>query len=252
MHLGGQHKGHNCWNGVEVRGIADPERYPAYYRQNFHYQSGGWFTEESADLYDTQVEVLFTGAADVMRRCVLGELARQMKGHRQAEIRYLDLACGTGRFLAQTLDAFPRLKATGLDLSPSYTEKARRAVKKWTQAEIVQGQAEALPFDSESQDFIISIYLFHEIPPRVRKMVAGEIARVLKPGGKFIFADALQYDDNPDLNSLLEYFPEGFHEPYFRSYLTENFDQMFSAAGLKAEPVLTSFLTRIQTWEKPV
>jgi hypothetical protein len=28
---------------------------PGYYLQNFHFQSGGWMTEESADRYDTQV-----------------------------------------------------------------------------------------------------------------------------------------------------------------------------------------------------
>ena len=54
-------------DGAEVRDAA-PATYPAYYRQNFHFQSGGWLTDHSAAIYDTQVEVLFTGAADVMRR----------------------------------------------------------------------------------------------------------------------------------------------------------------------------------------
>src|SRR5207248_4925143 len=30
---------------------------PSYYLQNFHFQSGGWLTEESAKRYDIQVEV---------------------------------------------------------------------------------------------------------------------------------------------------------------------------------------------------
>jgi hypothetical protein len=30
---------------------------PRYYLQNFHYQSGGWLTERSAELYGMQVEV---------------------------------------------------------------------------------------------------------------------------------------------------------------------------------------------------
>ena len=30
-----------------------------YYLQNFHFQSGGWITDNSASRYDTQVEVLF-------------------------------------------------------------------------------------------------------------------------------------------------------------------------------------------------
>ena len=35
---------------------------PDYYRQNFHFQSDGWLSERSTALYDTQVEVLFTGS----------------------------------------------------------------------------------------------------------------------------------------------------------------------------------------------
>jgi hypothetical protein len=31
-------------DGVEVRSEPETEAYPNYYRQNFHYQSGGWFT----------------------------------------------------------------------------------------------------------------------------------------------------------------------------------------------------------------
>ena len=34
---------------------------PRYYLQYFHFQSGGWMTDNSAKRYDTQVEVLFNG-----------------------------------------------------------------------------------------------------------------------------------------------------------------------------------------------
>jgi hypothetical protein len=40
---------------------------PRYYLQNFHYQSGGWMTDDSAERYDTQVEVLFNGTANATR-----------------------------------------------------------------------------------------------------------------------------------------------------------------------------------------
>src|SRR6185312_5279597 len=46
-------------------------RRPAYYLQNFHFQSGGWLTEDSAERYDTQVAVLFKGAANAIRRQAL-------------------------------------------------------------------------------------------------------------------------------------------------------------------------------------
>ena len=58
----------------EVRTAATAGKRPDYYLQNFHYQSGGWLSEDSADRYDTQVEVLFKGSANAMRRQALPPL----------------------------------------------------------------------------------------------------------------------------------------------------------------------------------
>src|SRR5260370_15301294 len=44
---------------------------PDYYLRNFHFQSGGWLTQDSARRYDTQVEVLFNGSANSTRRQAL-------------------------------------------------------------------------------------------------------------------------------------------------------------------------------------
>jgi ubiquinone/menaquinone biosynthesis C-methylase UbiE len=236
--------------GVEARSVPGAERFPVYYRQNFHYQTGGWLTQDSADLYDTQVEVLFTGAADAMRRHVLGDLARAMAGRDQRRFSFLDIACGSGRFLEQVLSAFPRLRACGLDLSPAYAAAARSRLSSWRQVEIVEGPVEAMAFADASQDAVSAIYLFHELPPRVRRDAAREIARVLKPGGVFLFADSLQTGDAPGLDGLLEYFPEGFHEPFYRSYLNEDFADLFAAQGLHAKSMRTAFLTKVQAFQK--
>ena len=80
---------------------------PDYYRQNFHFQSDGWLCEHSAAIYDTQVEVLFTGAADVMRRRAMKPIAEWMAGRNQRDLRGLDVGCGTGRLLAFLHDAWP-------------------------------------------------------------------------------------------------------------------------------------------------
>lgn len=236
--------------GVEVRRNDVAGRYPAYYLQNFHYQSGGWLTEESARLYDTQVEVLFAGAADAMRRIALGSVARAMKGHDQRRMRLLDVACGNGRFLAQILTAFPKLPATGLDLSPAYAETARARLKAWTQADVVVGAAEAQPFPDAGIDVATCVYLFHELPPRVRRDVARELARVVKPGGALVFADSLQAGDSPDLDQMLEYFPVGFHEPFYGSYQTEDFAALFGEAGFVLEETRLAFLTKVMRFRR--
>ena len=53
--------------------------YPDYYLQNFHHQTDGYLSDHSAGLYDLQVEILFNGTADAMRRRVLAPLRRGLK-----------------------------------------------------------------------------------------------------------------------------------------------------------------------------
>jgi ubiquinone/menaquinone biosynthesis C-methylase UbiE len=238
-------------SGAEVREAAKEDgRYPTYYLQNFHYQTGGWLSEESARLYDTQVEILFGGAADAMRRIALGSLARALRGKDQRRVKLLDVACGNGRFLRQILSAFPRLPATGLDLSPAYCAEARARLADWPQVEIVTGAVEQAPFEAESFDAAACVYLFHELPPRVRRDAAREIARVLKPGGVLVLADSIQTGDAADLDRMLEYFPVGFHEPYFGSYLIEDFTALFDEAGLELEESELAFLTKAMRFRK--
>src|SRR6185295_47151 len=55
-------------------GAAD--RYPRYYTRNFHYQSEGYLGHTSAALYDLQVELLFGGTADAMRRRLIAPVVR--------------------------------------------------------------------------------------------------------------------------------------------------------------------------------
>ena len=238
-------------DGVEVRETLDgSNRYPAYYRQNFHYQTDGWLSDESAKLYDHQVEALFTGSADAMRRAALADIARELKGRDQRGTALLDLACGTGRFLRETMRAFPRLDARGLDLSPNYAERARQMVAPWPHVDILEGQAEVLPLEDASMDIIVSVYLFHELPEKTRREVMREAARVLKPGGAFIIADSLQFGDNAGLDGILEYFPEGFHEPYYKAYLGWDFTPPMEEAGFKLEKSENAFLTKVNLWRK--
>lgn len=241
-------------DGTEVRqnDAADPTRFPAYYRQNFHYQTDGWLSEDSAEIYDHQVEALFTGAADAMRRIALAELVKQIQGRDQRKVQVLDLACGTGRFMGQIMRAMPKLQLTGLDLSPPYAETARGNVQSWPHVQVVEDAAEALPFEDDSFDHLISIYLFHELPPRIRPLVIAEAARVLKPGGTFIIADSLQFGDNSGVDGFLEYFPEGFHEPYYKGYLNWSFDPHMQQAGFTSEHLELAFLTKVRVWRKDV
>jgi len=174
---------------TEAREDAPGDAFPVYYRQNFHFQTGGWFTPDSARRYEGQVEALFAGAAGAMRRRALSLLAQAWRGRDQRDLTLVDMACGSGAFLANLRTAFPRARVVGLDLSAAYLEEVRRSAG--VEA-LVRANVERLPFADASLDALTCVYLFHELPPRVRLMVAGEISRVLKPGGVLAFADSIQ------------------------------------------------------------
>jgi ubiquinone/menaquinone biosynthesis C-methylase UbiE len=237
--------------GVEVRDRPDADGFPTYYRQNFHYQTDGWFSEESAALYPTQVEVLFTGAAAPMRRLAVAEIAREVRRTGKRDASLIDIAGGEGGFLADVLDACPKVKATLLDLSPAYCAAAKRRLKRWTAAEVLEGAAEAMPVSDARFDIASAVYLFHELPPRVRPQVISEAYRVLRPGGLFILADALQAGDDDRLEPLLGAFPEMFHEPYFKSWMATDLDGLMAEAGFVSEGKAQGFLTKATLWRKP-
>jgi ubiquinone/menaquinone biosynthesis C-methylase UbiE len=235
----------------EVLGAAPPGRYPRYYLQNFHYQTDGWLSDASAALYDHQVEVLFGGAADAMRRQALVPLHHEMQRRRVRETRLLDIACGTGRFLREIKNNYPRLAVTGLDLSPNYLGAARRNLADWSRVEFVESAAEAMTLPDESVDIATCVYLFHELPAKLRRRVAAETARVLTPGGLMILVDSLQLGDEPDYDALLEHFPAALHEPYFADYIREDLPAMFAAAGLEHAETTLAYFSKVASFRKP-
>ena len=160
------------------------DRLPDYYLQNFHFQTGGWLTEESAERYDTQVEVLFKGTANAMRRQALPSLAEAFAGFDQRKLRLIDVGCGTGRFLDFVKQVWPRLPVLGLDLSHAYIRHARGHLKRWSNVDLIVANAEAIPAKDNSCDAVTSIFMLHELPKEVRRTVIEEAARVLKPGGR--------------------------------------------------------------------
>jgi ubiquinone/menaquinone biosynthesis C-methylase UbiE len=225
-------------------------RRPAYYLQNFHFQSGGWLTEDSAERYDTQVEVLFKGAANAMRRQALPPLAEAFAGRDQRALRLVDLGCGTGRFLDFVRQKWPRLPTLGLDLSEAYVAHARNHLRRWSRINLIVANAEAIPAPDNSCDGITNIFMMHELPPKVRRAVIGEAARILKRGGRLILVDSLQRGDIKQYDAMLDWFPTSYHEPYYQSYLQECFPAIADHCGLEHRGDTQAFLSKVMVFDK--
>ena len=107
----------------------------------------------------------------------------------QAELRgrdVLEVSCGHGggaSWLARTLR--PR-SYTGLDLNPSGVAFCRERHRVDGLA-FRQGDAEKLPFADNSFDAVLNVEASHCYPSLPRFL--REVARVLRPGGQFLYAD---------------------------------------------------------------
>ena len=230
--------------------------YPDYYLQNFHHQTDGYLSDHSASLYDLQVEILFNGTADSMRRRILAPLKRGLNKFSdlpKESIRVLDVATGTGRTLKQIRASLPKIELLGLDLSSSYLRQASKYLNAGTQeiTQLIKGNSENMPFPADSMHGITCVYLLHEMPREARQNVINECMRVLKPGGVFILADSIQLEDSPQFEEVLENFHKVFHEPYYRDYIIDDISERIEKSGFDFISSQSYFMTRIWTAYKP-
>ncbi len=235
--------------------VPEAERYPRYYARNFHFQSEGYLGHTSALLYDLQVELLFGGTADAMRRRLIPPVvrfARASGASRARPLKLLDVACGTGHLLRMLGATLPdEAKFYGVDLSPHYIARAREVLPRELDVSLVCDNAEKLPFLDGSFDAATSVFLMHEIPGDVRARVLGEMARVVRPGGLVVVADSVQLADAPELEREILGFPNRFHEPYYLGYVKDDLAKRLGEAGLRVTETKLAFLTKLVAAEKP-
>ena len=151
-------------------------------------------------LYEAQDEPIIDASHRTVRQLAkcLGDIGPQHK--------VLDIGSGYGgaaRYLADTFGC----EVTALNLSEKENERNRELNKERGLSDkitVVDGSFEAIPADDESFDIIWSqdaiLHSGH------REKVLQEVARVLKPGGHFVFTDPMQSDDCPNgvLQSILD------------------------------------------------
>jgi SAM-dependent methyltransferase len=112
----------------------------------------------------------------------------------------LELGCGAGQFGLSLVRQGARV--TGIDNSAKQLEFARENVG--DRMKLVHGSAESLPFGDASFDVVCCDHgAMGFTDPRV---VVPEVARVLRPGGRFVFSgltpiEWITFDPNADTSS---------------------------------------------------
>ena len=148
----------------------------------------------------------------------------------------LDLGSGAG------VDVFiaarrvgPEGRAIGVDMTPEMLTRARNNAKNASidNVEFREGRLEALPVDDGTIDAVTSNCVINLVPDKSK--VFGEVARVLRPGGRLVISDIVLDGELPDAvkNDLLSYV--GCVSGAVRR---EEYFAAVEAAGLSVEAIL--------------
>jgi ubiquinone/menaquinone biosynthesis C-methylase UbiE len=148
------------------------------------------------------------------------------------------------------VQVWPRLPCIGLDLSEPYLGYARQHLGRWALIKLV-ANAEAIPVTDASCDAVTSNFMFHELPPTVRRAVFRECARVFKPGGRLVLVDSVQRGDKLNYDGLLDLFPQNYHESYYSTYIIENFEEIAKISGLTLVRNFNAFVSKVMVFDKP-
>ena len=101
--------------------------------------------------------------------------------------RALELGCGSGFFLLNLIQAGVARRGSLTDLSPGMVKVAtRNGENLGLQIDGRVADAEGIPYDDHSFDLVVGHAVLHHIPDV--ELSLREVVRVLKPGGRFVFA----------------------------------------------------------------
>jgi ubiquinone/menaquinone biosynthesis C-methylase UbiE len=156
--------------------------------------------------------------------------------------RALDLGCGVGHTLRRIapLVAF----AVGADATLEMLEAGRASVVTAPNAAFVQSDASALPFADATFDVVtcrLAAHHFHDAASAFR-----EVARVLRPGGRFVLVDNYAPDDAA-LDTFINQLETLRDASHVRNETADGWRALIEGAGLRASIASDVMTTKLTT-----
>jgi ubiquinone/menaquinone biosynthesis C-methylase UbiE len=154
--------------------------------------------------------------------------------------KVLDIACGTGVLTEQ----FVRMGAqvTAVDLTPKAVALTRQRLGLYhLEADVIEADAQALPFEDESFDFVCAWGCLMHMPKT--EQAISEIQRVLRPGGRFF---GMMYHKNSIHFRYAIQLYHGILRLQYLRYDTQSLANRFSDGAHTGGNQLTKFYSRKQ------
>ena len=144
------------------------------------------FPEHDASNGWEEVAGEFIAARD--QSCIGVEVARAWAQHLPSAAPILDLGCGNGVPISQSLinDGF---RVYGIDASPTLVAEFRR---RFPQMNVACEPAETSAFFGIRFDGVIAVGLMFLLPADVQRALIFRVAAALNPGGRFLFSSPSQ------------------------------------------------------------
>jgi SAM-dependent methyltransferase len=163
--------------------------------------------------YDTIAHLYDEPRRDHPPDRLLEEFLAVRRSGSAADIRVLDVGCGTGKQLASNRARFGRMTLIGIDRSAGMLRiaRAREPDVAW-----IQGDAQDLPLGSGTIAYATNQFSYPHIRDKTR--FVSEIYRVLRPGGRFVLTNIDPWAMEQWI--IYRYFPEA-RELDERDYLTK-------------------------------
>jgi ubiquinone/menaquinone biosynthesis C-methylase UbiE len=151
--------------------------------------------------------------------------------------RVLDLGCGAGHVSFALAQGGAR-RVTAYDPSPEMLEVVVQAAAGRGLEETIDtcaGAAEALPFDADTFDLVVTRYSAHHWASVPRALA--ECSRVISPGGRLVVIDVIA-PESPLLDTSLQVIEFLRDASHVRDYRVSEWGSMYKAAGF-TEPTVS-------------
>jgi len=134
-------------------------------------------------------------------------IAKYLEPHLKDSKKILSVGCGPAVFLRELAEIHPDAELVGVDLSAERIHDAEVRLRGVPNARAQIGDAQALPFESDSFDFVFCRFLMEYLPDK--RHALHEMVRICRGGGKILLQDldgqlVWHSPEDPELQQTIE------------------------------------------------